>query len=72
MFTDIDRNYVTYNSYEALNYILALEEVRLRQKAFSLPQSQLKVFGHIHSMSNFGLFFFFRPNELNFCMWSPI
>ena len=33
---------------------------------------KLKVFGHIHSMSNFGLFFFFRPNELNFCMWSPI
>ena len=25
-----------------------------------------------HSMLNFGLFFFFRPNELNFCMWSPI
>ena len=41
MFTDIDRNYVTYNSYEALNYILALEEIRLRQKASSLPQSQL-------------------------------
>ena len=35
-------------------------------------RKQLKVFGHIHSMSNFGLFFFFRPNELNFCMWSPI
>ena len=35
-------------------------------------RGQLKTFEHNHSMSNFGLFFFFRPNELNFCMWSPI
>ena len=33
---------------------------------------QLKTSQHNHSMSNFGLFFFFRPNELNFCVWSPI
>ena len=27
----------------------------------------MKTFKHNHSMSNFGLVFFFRPNELNFC-----
>ena len=32
---------------------------------------QLKTSQHNHSMSNFGLFFF-RPNELNFCMCSSI
>ena len=37
------------------------------QQTFKLKTSQ-----HNHSMSNFGLHFFFRPNELNFCMWSPI
>ena len=34
--------------------------------------NQLKTSEHNHSMSNFGPFFFFHPNELNFCMWSPI
>ena len=33
---------------------------------------QLKTSQHNHSTPNFGLFFFFCPNDLNFCMWSPV
>ena len=40
--------------------------------SFHFLEKELKTFEHNHSMSNFGLFSFFRPNELNFCMWSPI
>ena len=49
---------------------------RPRQPRYTSKSSnmitQLKTVEHNRSMSNFGLFFFFHPNELNFCMWSPI
>ena len=46
-----------------------------QHKRVNLPEiltRELKTSEHNHSMSNLDLFLFLHPNELNFCMWSPI